>query len=271
MDRAAILTRQFDAKLVVVHVLEQSDRLRAVRRKRFSQSFHPNAELIETARRQLCDDLRGMGDQIAIRIEEGDPPPAILEVAKAQGCDFIVTGVARNETFGRLTLGKTVDRLLRSSELPLLIVTDRARAPYRNIIVAADFSDASRQALEAAAALFPEQRITVFHAHDAPALYAATDRQSHLEQFRLSAHADYAAFVRSAALADKARARLGVVIEWGNPASLMRELVRTAEADLVVLGTRARGPLLHALVGSVSQKIAASLPCDALVIPERRG
>jgi nucleotide-binding universal stress UspA family protein len=61
------------------------------------------------------------------------------------------------------------------------------------------------------------------------------------------------------------------VIEWGNPASLMRELVRTAEADLVVLGTRARGPLLHALVGSVSQKIAASLPCDALVIPERRG
>ena len=270
MDRAALLMRQFAAELVVVHVLEQSAKFHAVRRKRFSQSFHPNAQLIETARRELCDDLRNMGDRVALRIEDGDPPEAILQVAKAQGCDLNVTGVARNETFGRLTLGKTVDQLIRASELPLLIVTDKARAPYRSVIVAADFSDASRQALEAAAAFFPEQRITVFHAHDAPALYAAADRESHLEQFRLSAHADYLAFVRAAALADKVRARLGVAIEWGNPASLVRELIQTTEADLVVLGTRSRGSLLHALVGSVAQKIAASLPCDALVIPEHR-
>lgn len=270
MDRAAILMRQFGAELVVVHVLEQSAKFDAVRRKRFSQSFHPNAQLIETARRQLCDDLRNMGDRVALRIEDGVPPEIILQLAKAEGCDFIVTGVARNETFGRLTLGKTVDRLLRASELPLLIVTDKARAPYRSIIVAADFSGASRQALEASAVLFPEQKITVFHAHGAPALYAASDLERHVEQWRLAAHADYLAFVRSADIHDEARARLGVAIEWGDTSRLVRELVQTTDADLVVLGTRSRGRLLHALVGSVAQKIATSLPCDALLIPERR-
>src|SRR5262249_12613966 len=146
-DRAGVLVRQFAADLVAVHVLEQSAKFHAIRRKRFSQSFQPDAQLLESVRGQLCDDLRNMGDKVALRIVDGDPPETILKLAKAEGCDFIVTGVARNETFGRLTLGKTVDRLLRASELPLLIVTDKARAPYRGIIVAADFSHASRQAL----------------------------------------------------------------------------------------------------------------------------
>jgi nucleotide-binding universal stress UspA family protein len=271
MDRAAMLTRQFGAQLIVVHVLEETEEFRAVRRERFSQSFHPNAELIETARRQLCNDLREMSDRVVIRIEEGDPSEVIPRIAKAEDCDFIVTGVARNETFGRLTLGKTVDRLLRDSELPLLVVTDRARGLYRNIIVAVDFSEASRRALEAAAALFAEQKITAFHAHEAPALYAASDRERHLEQFRLAAHADYRAFVQSAAVPDEVRARLGVAIEWGPAPSLVRDLVRTVEADLVVMGAHNRGPVLRAFVGSVSSRIVASLPCDALVIPERRG
>lgn len=271
MDRAANLTRQFAAELVVVHVLEEGEEFRTVRRERFSQSFQPNAQLVETARRQLCDDLRELSDRVVIRVEEGDPSEVILQVARARDCDFIVTGVARNETFGRLTLGKTVDRLLRDTDLPLLIVTDRARAPYRNIIVAVDFSEASRRALEAAAALFAQQKITVFHAHSAPALYAASDRERHIEQWRRAAHADYLAFAQSAVLPDAVRRRLGVAMEWGDPPSLVRDLVRTAEADLVVLGARSRGALLHALVGSVSQRIVASLPCDALVIPEPRG
>ena len=270
MDRAAVLMRQFDAELLVVHVLETTEELRSARRERFSPSFRPNADLITTARRQLHDDLRDMGTRVTIRIEEGDPSEILLQAAKAQGCDLVVTGVARNETFGRLTLGKTVDRLLRDLELPLLIVTDKVRAPYQNIIVAADFSDLSRQALEFAATLFPEQRLTVFHAHAAHAAYAANDLDRHLEQFRQAAHADYLAFVQSSALPDELRARLGVAIEWGDPASLLRELVRKIDADLVVMGTYGRGPLLHALVGSVAKRIVERLPCDALVI-DRRG
>jgi hypothetical protein len=98
---------------------------------------------VEIAKRELCSDLREAGDGVTLRIEQGDPPEVILRIAKEQGSELIVTGVARNETLGRFTLGKTVDRLLRVSEVPLLIVTDRAREPYQMVVVAVDFSDAS--------------------------------------------------------------------------------------------------------------------------------
>ena len=270
-DRASLLAKQYGAELVVLHVLETGAQARSVRRERFSASFHPNAESRALARRQLMGDLREAGERVAVLIEEGDPHEVILETARVQGCDLIVTGVARNEMFGRVTLGKTVDRLLRAAQLPLLIVTDRARAPYRNVVVAADFSEASRQALQAAANLFATQPITVLHAHAAPVAYAASDREHHLAQFRQLAHQQYIEFVESSGLSDSVRARLRPAIEWGDPAVLLRELVEKIDADLAVFGTHGRGVLLRAFVGSVAHRLAQHLPCDALVIPRRPG
>ena len=103
-----------------------------------------------------------------IVIEAGDPGAAILRAAAAEGCDLIVTGIARDELLGRFRLGSTVNRLLRGSRVPLLVVKDRARRPYAQIVVATDLSEPSGHALQAAARLFPEQRLTVFHAYDAP-------------------------------------------------------------------------------------------------------
>ena len=269
MDRASLLAKQYGAELVVLHVLETRTEARSVRRARFSASFHPNAESKALARRQLLGDLQDAGEKVAILIEEGDPHEVILQTARTQGCDLIVTGVARNEMFGRLTLGKTVDRLLRAAQLPLLIVTDRARTSYRNVVVAVDFSEASRQALQAAANLFAPQSITVLHAHAAPVAYAANDREHHLAQFRQLAHQQYMEFLESSGFSDSVRAQLRPAIEWGDPAVLLRELVGKIDADLAVFGTHGRGVLLRAFVGSVARRIAEFLPCDALVIPRK--
>jgi nucleotide-binding universal stress UspA family protein len=53
----------------------------------------------------LLADLANVVEKITVLIEQGDPYNVILETARAQGCDLIVTGVARNQIFGRLTLG----------------------------------------------------------------------------------------------------------------------------------------------------------------------
>jgi Universal stress protein family len=60
-------------------------------------------------------------------VEEGKPIDVILRAAKALGGDLIVTGIARDETLGRFGLGTTVDRLLRRSKVPVLIVKQRVR------------------------------------------------------------------------------------------------------------------------------------------------
>jgi nucleotide-binding universal stress UspA family protein len=263
MDRAASLMRRLDAELIALHVLELIDPIGPPPRRR------PMAELVRIARAQLCDDLRDAGEQVTISIEErGDPADVILRVARERGCELIVTGVARNETFGRSTLGKTVDRLVRSSEIPLLIVT--VRAPYQSIVVAVDFSEPSRHALETATALFPEERLTIVHAHDAPGSYAAVDFDRHRERFQHMAEVQLEAFLNEGSPVTKAVGmRSSARVEFGAPEQVMLELVQNSHVDLVVLGTHGRGYLLNAILGSTAKRILGSLPCDALVVPRR--
>jgi len=269
-DRAMLLMKQYGSELVVLHVLGPTQKNRTSHRVRFSPSFRPDEKLIENARRQVHDALHGIGNQVTVRIEKGDPRRVILSVAEEVKSDLIVSGVARNEMLGRITLGKTVDYLMRNAGIPLLVVTDRVRAPYQSIVVAADFSDMSRQAIETAAAFFPDQRLTVLHAHAAPGSWAASDLEDYREQMRQMAYRDYTAFLDTVDLPDEKRARIGILIEWGSPSRLLQELVQSMAIDLVVVGSQIRGVLLNAFIGSVANQIVSALPCDALVVRGRR-
>src|SRR3546814_20885450 len=81
---------------------------------------------------------------------------------------MIVTGVARDELLSRMFLGDTVDRLIRKSPVPVLIVRDRAFEPYHTMLVATDFSESSRVALATAIRFFPDTGLSLFHAYDVP-------------------------------------------------------------------------------------------------------
>ena len=263
--RALALARQYDCKLLVLHVLEGKPRTRLTRRTRFSPQSRPENRLIERTKRQLLNALVQGGNRVAVRIEEGEPAPTVLRIAQEEGCDLIVTGVARNEMLGRFTLGETVDELMRGSLIPLLIVTDRVHGPYNNIVVASDYSDASRRALQAAAAFFPDQILRILHAHGAPGSYAVDDVESYREQMRLAARRQYLAFLDTVNLPEEQRSRFEVLIEGGNLTELLQDLVESSSIDLVVLGSRVRGLLPEAFVGSIARRIVSSLPCDALV------
>jgi nucleotide-binding universal stress UspA family protein len=73
-----------------------------------------------------------------------------------------------DETLGRFGLGSTFGRLLRRSIVPVLVVKQRARSACKNIVVATDLSDTSRRALQVAMALFPDRRLGVLNAYEAP-------------------------------------------------------------------------------------------------------
>ena len=67
--------------------------------------------------------------------------------------------------FGRASAGATVDALARLSPVPVLAVKTRPNRPYRNLIVATDFSEPSRDALSTALEMFPSANIVLFHAY----------------------------------------------------------------------------------------------------------
>jgi len=268
LDRAAALAAQWQATLVALHVLEHFEETGTFEATELPSWRRP-PDPVSLAYKQLFADVSAAAGRQRVLLEEGDPVEAILRTAELAQCDLIVLGTARDELLGRFRLGGTVDKLLRRARIPLLVVKDRPRGPYRHIVVATDFSESSRHALEAAARLFPAQRLTVFHAHDSPLsrrmIASPADRRAY---WKVAAHGCDAFLEKVDRPATWQTPQ--VLIEDGRPSYLLRDYVREKGADLVVLGTHGRSAILEVFIGSVAKAIMNEVPCDALVIREPR-
>ncbi len=265
LDRALALSQQWQAKLVVLHVLETRP---DVDRDPAIPSWRRPPDPASLALQQLLADVGTAIERAEIVIADGDAAEAVARVAAEKECDLVVTGIARDELLGRFFLGSTVDRLLRGAQKPVLVVRNRVRHSYRHIAVAADFSDASRHALETAGRYFPGQPITLVHAYDAPMSGLLADPEASRRRHRDVAMVDYAAFLETLDPHEGLAKRLRPLVEFGRPADLLRQAVRDLGIGLVVLGTRGRGALAEALIGSVAKEILREVPCDALIAVE---
>jgi nucleotide-binding universal stress UspA family protein len=263
MDRATMLAKREGASLVVLHVIE------ATHGNHSHPRTKPPPTLVAIARTRLLHDLGDSADKAQVLIEDGDPAEVIERVAREQGATLIVVGVARNERLGRYALGRTVERLVSGVQVPLLIVTDRPRGPYQHVCVAVDFSSVSRESLELTATLFPDQRITAFHAYQPLASYGASDVKRYRTQFRDMADGDFAKWI-GANISVETRLRVNRRIEAGSPSRAIRDAAANGDFDLVVLGTRGRGRMFEFFIGSVAKEILAALPCDALFVRESK-
>ena len=278
LDRAVALAGDTGAHLVILHVLEELEESSLTDGRHLAPSWRAPPDAVEIAKARVREGLHSdLGDaieQATVLVLEGEPADVIERVVASDSIDLIVTGIAREGIFASrpVILGRTVEKLLRRIGIPILIVRNRPRRPYRHILVTTDFSDASANALQVAVSLFPDQSLHLLHAFDVPRPGNLTDLPLQIESFKYTRDADLAGFVTATILPEDARRRLVRLVEYGPPAQLVREYVRDRGADLVVLGTRGRGSMLEVLIGSTAKTILQSLPCDALVVrgPFRR-
>jgi nucleotide-binding universal stress UspA family protein len=56
----------------------------------------------------------------------------------------------------------------------------------------------------------------------------------------------------------------------GNAAPEIAQLAEEAAGDLIVAGSRGRGPVAGLLLGSVAMRLLQTAPCPVLIVPERR-
>ncbi len=268
LDRAVALAGQWQARLVVLHVVEPA--AAATPDSPLAPSWRRPADPLAEARRQLEADLGPLAGRSTVVIEQGDAAEAIVRVCEKEGCGLVVTGTARNELLGRVSLGRTVDRLLRRSRAPVLVVRQRVRGPYRRIVAATDFSDGSRHAVEAAAHLFPGLRLALFHAYEPPLAGRSMNQAVYDEETRRAAAAEAAAFAERIRKPAAGWQPPDILIEPGLPGRRLHDHARDSGVDLMVTGTHGRSAVFEMLLGSVAKQIVDDAPCDVLVVREPR-
>lgn len=270
LDRAVQLVRAWDARLVVATVVEDGAGRVDALALRDPPDWYRGEDPVAAVERQLLEETSALGVRASLRVERGQPDERLLEVAREEDCGLVVTGVARHEALGRTVLGSTVDRLARRSPVPVLVVRGRARAPYRRMVVASDWSASSEHALRTATTLFPDTAITVLHGYEVPmAGLIDTLRDEMLATAREQALADGREFVERCRLPGGASS-VSLVVERGDPSVLLRLYASQYPVDLAVVATHGRSALFDVLIGSVAQRLVEDSPVDTLVVRDPR-
>jgi len=272
LERAVAIAASQKAQLIIVHVFEELDESTLSYGRRAAPSWQRPPDVVAIAKRRIRQGLRAdLGDAVenaTLLIEEGDPPEIIERIAESERVDLVITGIAGERLLASrpVILGRTVQQLLRRLPVPILIVRNRARSSYQHIVVTTDFSDSSGRALQLALRFFPTQTLYLLHASEAPYASLVSDSHRHAESYREVRAEELSSFLASIFLPEEDRKRIVPLVEHGSPQQLVREYVHMHGADLVVLGTRGRGAVAEAILGSTAKGILASLPCDALVV-----
>jgi nucleotide-binding universal stress UspA family protein len=201
-------------------------------------------------------------------IELGNAADVVLETARKEGADLIVTGTAGIGPLGQLLLGSTTGKLAAHARAPVLVVKKRGTPPYGRIVVASDLSDASAAALETAMALFRPSQITVYYAFDMPYRGLVIDKGAYETDAEVNALEESRAFVSRHLGA--AGDGLNIEVGHGDAAPSLANYAAQTDADLVFAGTHGRTGLLSTLLGSVALALLHEVPCDVMIVPSKR-
>jgi universal stress protein E len=266
LRRALSLARQFGAELTILHVTDDDRPTRFVEEER------------RCAEKALCQQVERMGGQNlasvpAVIARVGHPFSEIVTEANTLAVEVIVMGSHRKRFLGEVFTGTTVERVMRIGGRPVLMVNADAETPYRNVLAAVDLSDASANAMRTASALGLLDPASAAVVHGFMPLAEGTMAYAGIERERIAEHVAASAaearsllttFLRDLGFGGMANL---ILIEKGTPFEAIDAAVKKMQADLLIIGTRGRGDITRALLGSVADQVLRGIRCDILAVP----
>lgn len=256
-DRARIVAESSGADLALVHVLE------AVGEAMIQPSLARLMQEHQRAEAGRVSEWVAKRTTARVDLEVIKGSPAWELVARAKKADLVVLGSSTVDAFAG---GPVSLRVARMATSDVLIVRRQPRAPYRKVIAAVDFSEASRNAVERALEVFPEADLTVMYSLPSrfdPILSEAglfDEEVDASRRTRMEAAQD-----RMLEFTQSWNGRVKHLVTDGPPNENIDEAVRRRSADLVVVGSRGASATRMVLLGTVPEALVGRGPCDVYI------
>ncbi len=251
----ALVERLGARRLHLVHVINEHTSI--------AYAF-PDAPAVEANQvRRLEDKLAGFhapGVEVTREVLRGIPARDIARAAEAAGGDLIIVASQGYGAVRRALLGSVAASLVRTSEVPVLIVgAARKRVTFEDVMAAVDLSPIGKQIVAAAKRFSADGRVHIVSAVEPPPFVAealpghfgavehARLRAAQLE--RLQPHGDVE------------------IIDGPSPAEAILGAAAAKGVDLLVIGTSGHSAWHRMFVGSTATRVLADAPCPVLVVP----
>lgn len=273
IHRAALLAKADGARLDVLYAINLSPLLGAWH-KFVEGDGVSEAKLQEIARarlQQFVETLQqrtGMAPQT--HVLSGKPEQVVANWASEHAADLVVIGAHGEHLLLDLFIGSTALKLLRLASQPVLMVKQTPLFEYERILIATDFSPASRVAANLASSLLADAELYIFHVYEVPferELYFSGSDEEAVDYYRRLGEAEarrqMEEFIQSL---DEPERFIGRVRHGYAPA-LVNQYASEIKADLLVLGANRQSELTATLFGSVAVHLMNESRSDLLLVP----
>jgi universal stress protein E len=222
----------------------------------------------------LVEEARSAGvDAAAIRTG-GKPWYELIREVVESKFDLVLVGSHQQHTLGRVLLGNTGRRLIRTCPCPVWVTSPAEAGAVRSILAPTDFSQTAAESLKLAHSLARQfgAELHVLHAvehHLEPAMHHLVVPVAEVEAYRARIQADAQRDLNDALT----KAGLEDVIDpahrhiaTGRPHTVIQDAVNRLSTDLVVMGTQGRSGISGLLVGNTAERVFSHLTCSVLAI-----
>jgi nucleotide-binding universal stress UspA family protein len=256
-DRARMIAEASGATLTLVHVIEPV--LEALIEPGLAKLLRDRQTRQAAELAAWCRERSSI--EINLVVAKGSPSWEL--VAQAKPADLLVMG---SSTLDAFTAGPTARRVAEMAPTHTLVVRRQPRVPYRRVIVAVDFSEASRTGVETAMRMFPDAEITVLFSLPTRFDPMLTEAGMFAEELAASRTSRLeVAEDRMAEFTHQWGTGVRTTIADGPTLETIDEAVRRRGADLVVASSRGATATRMVLLGTVAEGLLASAPCDVLI------
>lgn len=272
VERAAVLARDLEASLDILHVMELGT-LDKLRRLVGDLPEEFEASLLESVGAELRQLVERLEEETGVRpqtqVASGALLPMLTEEADDLDASLIVLGARGAGVLRRLLLGSTADRMLGKTSRPLLVVKESPQKSYSRVLVPVDFSAYSLSAIRLARKVAPQADIVLLHVFEVPfegRLNYAGVSEEVIGFYHQAARRE--AVERLRKLSTEAGLEVGAAISMVLHGDISRNILdqeRDQKCDLIVMGKHGEHLMEEWLLGSVTKDVLTECMADVLV------
>lgn len=260
LQRALNLAKNYKAKLTILYVIDEDS----------PEILHE--DLTKLAKKEIFEAVKGKTKNVdyAVEIVTGIPHIKILQTALKIKADMVVIGLHRHTNKGNSMMGSVIERVVKNSLKPVLVVRERSESEYKKILVAFDFNSHSKNSLKLALNLFPDANFTLMHSYHMPSLGIIGTSNSaleneHKEDCENEMNDTLKEVVKSLSKTSKKSYKIKNKLENGSIIDVLNKEVLYSKTQLMVIGTHGRSGISRMLSVNVAETFLIDPPCDVLV------